>query len=113
MDRRATKVPREAEISIRKTDPEDRMLCCSRLMADAAIGLRRLGLLFLAAGALSCSCSGRYAKIDAHCHLAPEAVPRAIELMDRYGISVAVNLSGGLPGRGLEEQLNAASRFPG
>ena len=89
------------------------MRSCSRLMADAAAGLRRLGLLFLAAGAVSCPCSGRYAKIDSHCHLAPEAVPRAIELMDRYGISVAVNLSGGIPGRGLEEQLKAAARFPG
>jgi predicted TIM-barrel fold metal-dependent hydrolase len=89
------------------------MRSCSRLIADAAVGLGRLGLLFLAVGALSCSCSGRYSKIDAHCHLAPEAVPRAIELMDRYGISVAVNLSGGSPGRGLEEQLKAAARFPG
>ncbi len=33
--------------------------------------------------------------------------------MDRYGINAAVNLSGGVPGRGLEEQLKAASRYPG
>jgi predicted TIM-barrel fold metal-dependent hydrolase len=36
-----------------------------------------------------------------------------IELMDRYGVATAVNLSGGVPGRGLEEQLKAAARYPG
>src|SRR5260370_15284688 len=82
-------------------------------MANARVGLRQFALLVLVPWAGSCRCSSRYPKVDAHCHLAPEAVPRAIELMDRYGISAAVNLAGGLPGRGLEEQLNAAARFPG
>jgi predicted TIM-barrel fold metal-dependent hydrolase len=82
-------------------------------MANARVALRQFALLLLVTGAWSCRCSSRHPKIDAHCHLAPEAVPRAIELMDRYGISAAVNLAGGLPGRGLEEQLNAAARFPG
>src|SRR5258708_19720170 len=82
-------------------------------MANARVALRRFALLLLVTGAWSCRCSSRHPKVDAHCHLASEAVPRAIELMDRYGISAAVNLSGGLPGRGLEEQLKAAARFPG
>src|SRR5215471_4533873 len=82
-------------------------------MTNARLALRRFALLLLVTGACSCRCSSRYQKVDAHCHLAPEAVPRAIELMDRYEISAAVNLSGGLPGRGLEEQLKAAAQFPG
>src|SRR5260370_2093307 len=82
-------------------------------MANARVGLRQFALLVLVPWAGSCRCSSRYPKVEAHCHVAPEAVPRAIEWMDRYGISAAVNLSGGLPGRGLEEQLKAAARFPG
>src|SRR5215472_5842539 len=69
--------------------------------------------LVLAICAVSCRCSSSRWKIDAHCHFPPEAAPRMIELMDRYGIASAVNLSGGVPGRGLEEQLKAASRYPG
>lgn len=82
-------------------------------MTNARVTLRQLAFLLLAAGALSCRGSSRYPKVDAHTHIAPEAVQRAIELMDRYGISAAVNLAGGVPGRGLEEQLKAAARFPG
>jgi predicted TIM-barrel fold metal-dependent hydrolase len=81
-------------------------------MADPSVARRRLAILILAVLALSCR-SSRYTKIDAHCHLAPEAVPRAIALMDRNGIAAAVNLSGGVPGRGLEEQLKAAAKYPG
>jgi predicted TIM-barrel fold metal-dependent hydrolase len=36
-----------------------------------------------------------------------------IELMDRHGVGAVINLSGGIPERGLEEQLKAAARFPG
>jgi predicted TIM-barrel fold metal-dependent hydrolase len=36
-----------------------------------------------------------------------------IELMDHYGIAAVVNLAGGVPGRGLEEQLKAAAHYPG
>jgi predicted TIM-barrel fold metal-dependent hydrolase len=53
------------------------------------------------------------AKIDVHTHFGPMAVDRVVELMDRHGIDVAVNLSGGSPGRGLEQQLAAAARHPG
>src|SRR5215472_4642849 len=69
--------------------------------------------LVLAISAVSCRCSSSRWKIDAHCHFPPEAAPRMIELMDRYGIATAVNLSGGVAGRGLEEQLKAAARYPG
>jgi predicted TIM-barrel fold metal-dependent hydrolase len=82
-------------------------------MANARVVIRQLAVLLLVTCAGSCRCSNRHPKVDAHCHLAAEAVPRAIELMDRYGISAAVNLAGGIPGRGLEAQLKAAARFPG
>lgn len=81
-------------------------------MRSASTGLRWFALLALVVSTLGCR-SSRPARIDVHTHIAPEAVPHAIELMDRYGISAAVNLSGGVPGRGLEEQLKAASRYPG
>lgn len=51
--------------------------------------------------------------VDVHTHFGPRSVDRMIELMDRAGIAVAVNLSGGAPGGGLEEQLAAARRHPG
>jgi predicted TIM-barrel fold metal-dependent hydrolase len=51
--------------------------------------------------------------IDVHTHLDPRGLARATELFDRRGIAVAVNLSGGAPGAGLEQQLAAAARFPG
>ncbi|HME91753.1 MAG TPA: amidohydrolase family protein, partial [Myxococcaceae bacterium] len=73
---------------------------------------RRFALFAVFLSAFGCR-SSRPPRIDVHTHIAPEAVPRAIELMDRYGIASAVNLSGGVPGRGLEEQLKAASRYPG
>ena len=52
-----------------------------------------------------------YRKIDMHTHFGPAAAARALELMDRYGIDVVVNLSGGSPGQGLEEQLAQAAQF--
>jgi predicted TIM-barrel fold metal-dependent hydrolase len=51
--------------------------------------------------------------IDVHVHLAPNAVPRLNRLMDRYGIETVVNLSGGDPLSGLDEQLQAATSAPG
>ncbi|MEW5740962.1 MAG: amidohydrolase family protein [Myxococcota bacterium] len=50
----------------------------------------------------------RLRKVDVHVHVDPAAVPRLITLMDTWGIDVAVNLSGGWPGAGLEESLAAA-----
>jgi predicted TIM-barrel fold metal-dependent hydrolase len=81
-------------------------------MPDSIAARRRFAVFILALLALSCR-SSRYTKIDVHSHLAPEAIPRAIELMDRNGIAAAVNLSGGVPGRGLEEQVKAAAKYPG
>lgn len=52
-------------------------------------------------------------KIDVHTHFGPDATPRVIALMDRFGVKTVVNLSGGSPGRGLEEQLAAAAQHPG
>jgi predicted TIM-barrel fold metal-dependent hydrolase len=51
--------------------------------------------------------------IDVHTHFGPDAAARAVDLMNRHGVTVAVNLSGGTPGRGLEQQLEAAARHPG
>lgn len=51
--------------------------------------------------------------IDVHVHLSPSAVPRLTKLMDRYGVSRVVNLSGGTPLQGLDEQLAAAALAPG
>lgn len=50
---------------------------------------------------------------DMHVHLSPRAVPRLLRLMERYGIERVVNLSGGDPLAGLQEQLAAAGTAPG
>jgi len=57
--------------------------------------------------------AGGLTAIDVHTHFGPDAADRALELLERHGIDVAVNLSGGYPGGGLEEQLAAAARHPG
>lgn len=46
--------------------------------------------------------------LDWHVHFEPDAMARADDLLDAEGITEVVNLSGGSPGRGLEEQLAAA-----
>lgn len=51
--------------------------------------------------------------IDVHVHVSPAGVPRLLELMGRRGVSRAVNLSGGHPLSGLDEQLEAAAREAG
>ncbi len=57
--------------------------------------------------------AGGLTAIDVHTHFGPDAADRALELLERHGIDVAVNLSGMYPGGGLEEQLAAAARHPG
>jgi len=57
--------------------------------------------------------AGAIRAIDVHTHFGPEAADRALELLERHGIDVCVNLSGMYPGGGLEEQLAAAARHPG
>lgn len=52
-------------------------------------------------------------KFDIHAHIDPEVAPAAEELMRSYGVSGAVNLSGGWEGEGLEENLTAARETHG
>lgn len=57
-----------------------------------------------------------YARIDTHMHIDPNAVDRAVALMDKWGIAGAVNLSGMYPGpprHALETQLEAAAKSGG
>lgn len=56
---------------------------------------------------------GRPFVVDVHVHLAPDATERLEQLMGRWHFDHVVNLSGGHPGRGLEEQLAAAKRAKG
>ena len=51
--------------------------------------------------------------LDMHVHLSPTAVPRLETLMTRYAIERVVNLSGGDPLTGLDEQMTAAATAPG
>ena len=71
-------------------------------------------LIFLLA---SCTCPSakpvRYRKVDVHTHFSPDAADRAMKLLADHGIDACVDLSGGFPGGGLEEQLATAARFPG
>ena len=53
----------------------------------------------------------RLPRIDAHTHISPEGLERALALMDRWGIDGLVNLSGGAPGSPdfpLEDQIRVA-----
>ncbi|MBI2894079.1 MAG: amidohydrolase family protein [Deltaproteobacteria bacterium] len=49
-------------------------------------------------------------KIDVHTHISPSAYERALDLMDQAGVQIAVNLSGGMPGAGLEQSLAVQER---
>lgn len=86
--------------------------------------MRRAGLaaaLCLCLAACTCrdqanpgpDASARPRTVDVHTHLDAAALPKAVRLLDREGIAVAVNLSGGWPGAGLEESLAAARAAPG
>jgi predicted TIM-barrel fold metal-dependent hydrolase len=75
--------------------------------------MRALLLLLLTACSTTPAAPARYVKIDVHTHFGPDGATRLIELMDRYKIDAVVNLSGGAPGQGLEEQLALAARYPG
>lgn len=57
--------------------------------------------------------ASRVPVIDVHTHFPPRAATRAVGIMDAYGIEAVVNLSGGVPGGGLEDQLAAAAAHPG
>jgi len=75
--------------------------------------LRAILIALLISGCGKKESPASYRKVDVHAHFGPASVPRLIELMDRHGIDVVVNLSGGSAGRGLEEQLEAARAHPG
>jgi predicted TIM-barrel fold metal-dependent hydrolase len=64
-----------------------------------------------------CSCPSakpeRYRRVDVHTHFGPDAADRTMKLLADHGIDACVNLSGGFPGGGLEQQLESAARFPG
>lgn len=85
---------------------------------------RRIAPCLLAAAALLGGCRGRgssgardaapvvrtYARaafpvFDVHTHIEPEATQRALAMFDARNVRMAINLSGGLPGMGIEEAL--------
>lgn len=86
-----------------------RLAAAALVLAALALGLGVLG----GGGAPRSRSSGeksneRLRVVDVHVHLAEDGVPRLRGLMQRYGFDHVVNLSGGNPRRGLEEQLAAA-----
>src|SRR5260370_38985732 len=103
---RATMARRAPETSTPRIDS------LKSAMPDSIAARRRFAVFILALLALSCR-SSRYTKIDVHSHLAPETIPRAIELMDLNGIAAPVNLSGAVPGRVLEQRVRARAKEPG
>jgi predicted TIM-barrel fold metal-dependent hydrolase len=60
--------------------------------------------------------SKRFPRIDTHTHVMPDGIPRAVKMMDEWGIDGMVNLSGMYPGpprHMLEAQLAAAAQTHG
>jgi predicted TIM-barrel fold metal-dependent hydrolase len=58
----------------------------------------------------------RFPRIDTHTHVMPDGIPRALKMMDEWGIDGMVNLSGMYPGpprHMLETQLEAARKTNG
>jgi predicted TIM-barrel fold metal-dependent hydrolase len=57
----------------------------------------------------------KFQRIDVHTHISPDGIPRALRLMDEWGIDGAVNLSGMYPGpkHALDIQLAAAAEANG
>jgi predicted TIM-barrel fold metal-dependent hydrolase len=51
--------------------------------------------------------------IDFHTHVLPSGLARLAEVMRENGLALAVNLSGGSQGRGLEVSVAMAEAFPG
>jgi predicted TIM-barrel fold metal-dependent hydrolase len=54
-----------------------------------------------------------YRKVDVHTHFGPDSVGHLFQLLDKYGVETVVNLSGEVPGQGLEENLRVAAQHPG
>jgi predicted TIM-barrel fold metal-dependent hydrolase len=60
--------------------------------------------------------ASRLPRIDVHMHIGPDGIPRALRLMDEWGIDGGVNLSGMYPGpphNALQVQLAAAEKSNG
>jgi predicted TIM-barrel fold metal-dependent hydrolase len=51
----------------------------------------------------------RIAKLDMHTHIDPDVAHEARRFLESYGIGRVVNLSGGVPGEGLEDTIAAAT----
>lgn len=82
--------------------------------------MRTFFLCLLISGCSTCAskpspvdAGARFRKVDVHVHASPASTPRLVRLMDERGIELAVNLSGGWPGTGLEESLAAAGKTKG
>ncbi len=56
---------------------------------------------------------GRPRVLDVHAHIMPSGLERMAEIMRDNGLAIAVNLSGGSFGRGLEISEAMAQRLPG
>lgn len=88
--------------------------------------VRALGAALVLLGCLACKSggsrpsgpmvNGRLPRIDVHTHIGPDAIARALTVMDRWGIDGMVNLSGMYPGpprNMLETQIEAAAAAKG
>jgi predicted TIM-barrel fold metal-dependent hydrolase len=84
--------------------------------SEAGVAFRDSSTASLTASAASVPEPRALPKIDVHMHIGVDAIPRAVELMDRWGISGGVNLSGMYPGppyEALTQQLEAAAKAHG
>src|SRR5262249_5449680 len=68
--------------------------------------------LLLLLAVVACS-SKPLRKLDVHTHLNPGSLDWVLPLLEAQGVDRVVNLSGGRPGHGLEQQLQAAQKYPG
>src|SRR5205085_2254768 len=55
----------------------------------------------------------RIAKLDMHTHVDPEIAQQARKFLESQGIGRVVNLSGGVPGEGLEDTIASATLTSG
>jgi len=86
------------------------------LLVLAGGACRSRGAKALAVDAGVASRAHRFPRIDTHTHVMPDGIPRALKMMDEWGIDGMVNLSGMYPGpprHMLETQLAAAAKTNG
>jgi len=83
---------------------------------------RALTLLFVLLAGCTCkkaapaatpTTTAHLRKFDVHTHFGPNTAGRMLKLMNHEGIDEVVNLSGGWPGEGLEQNLAVARQVPG